>query len=94
MGLRSSHRPRPRIGLRRTSGLSVMATTGEALSRVTRRPPLLAAGELHFLRSHPLPDASRARSQLGWQTTDVPEGFARALRHFDVLPQPNPTHGG
>ncbi|WP_018217090.1 NAD-dependent epimerase/dehydratase family protein [Salinispora vitiensis] len=71
-----------------------MATTGEALSRVTRRPPLLAAGELHFLRSHPLPDASRARSELGWQTTDVPEGFARALRHFDVLPQPHSTHGG
>ncbi|WP_027661539.1 NAD-dependent epimerase/dehydratase family protein [Salinispora fenicalii] len=65
---------------------TTLATSGEFVARLTRRPPLLAAGELHFLRSHPLPDASRARSQLGWHTTEVPEGFARALRHFGALP--------
>lgn len=68
-----------------TALATTLATAGEVVARVIRRPPLLAAGELYFLRSHSLPDSSRARSQLDWHTTEAQEGFARTLRHFGVL---------
>lgn len=68
-----------------TALATTLAAAGEAVARVIRRPPLLAAGELYFLRSHSLPDSSRAHSQLGWHTTELQEGFARTLRHFGVL---------
>ncbi|MDM4719573.1 NAD-dependent epimerase/dehydratase family protein [Micromonospora sp. WMMA1363] len=68
-----------------TTVAATLAAAGEVVARVIRRPPLLAAGELYFLRSHSLPDSSRARSRLGWHTTSVQEGLSRTLRHFGVL---------
>ncbi|HMC06212.1 MAG TPA: NAD-dependent epimerase/dehydratase family protein, partial [Solirubrobacterales bacterium] len=41
-----------------------MATTGEAVSRLIRRPPLLGAGQLHFLLWQARADSSKARSEL------------------------------
>lgn len=51
----------------------------EALSRITRRPPLLPAGQLHFLTGHVLPDAGRARAELGWTTRSAEDGIAETL---------------
>jgi dihydroflavonol-4-reductase len=42
-----------------------LAATGEALSRVIRRPPLLGSGQLTFLLWQARADSSRARSELG-----------------------------
>ena len=52
-----------------------VAAAGEALSRLTRKPPLIPHGQLLFLESHTTPDAARARRELGWQ----PLAFRDAL---------------
>ena len=44
-----------------------VAAAGEAIARVTRKPPLIPHGQLLFLESHTRPDAARARRVLGWQ---------------------------
>ena len=49
---------------------------------MTKRPPLIARGELHFVTSHPVPDASRARDELGWEPRDFDAGVAEALADF------------
>jgi dihydroflavonol-4-reductase len=55
---------------------------GEGAAKVTRRPPLIPRGTLHFLESHPVPDATRARDELGWKPIAFEEGVAQALEHF------------
>ncbi|MEV4560444.1 SDR family NAD(P)-dependent oxidoreductase [Kitasatospora sp. NPDC049285] len=57
-----------------------LAALGESAARLLRRPPLLASGELHFLLSHPLPDATRARTELGWTTTPPAEAVPRTVQ--------------
>jgi dihydroflavonol-4-reductase len=52
-----------------------VAVAGEALARVTRKPPLIPHGQLLFLESHTRPDAARARRVLGWS----PRPFREAL---------------
>jgi dihydroflavonol-4-reductase len=42
-----------------------MATGGEALARLIRRPPLLGAGQLTFMLWQARADSSKARSELG-----------------------------
>jgi dihydroflavonol-4-reductase len=60
-------------------GASVL---GEAVAKLTRRPPLIPRGTLHFLESHPVPDATRAREELGWNPLGFDEGLGRALDRF------------
>ena len=57
----------------------VLAPMGEALSRVTRRRPLVASGELHFLLARMTPSSRRAREELGWTPTPFDEGIRRTL---------------
>ena len=52
-----------------------VAAAGEAIARVTRKPPLIPHGQLLFLESHTRPDAARARRVLGWR----PRPFREAL---------------
>ncbi len=59
-----------------------LAAGGEALARLTRRPPLIARGELIFLASHPVPVAARAQERLDWTSHPVGEGFAATLASF------------
>ena len=77
------HEPRARVPpvmpIRAARALSV---AGEQLARLTRRPPLIPRGALHFLESHPVPVADRARSELGWTTTDFDAGLAATFDHF------------
>ena len=51
----------------------------EGLSNLTWRPPLLPAGQLHFLLSQVTPDASRARRELGWRPTPFRTAIAKTL---------------
>lgn len=55
---------------------------GEQVAKVTRRPPLIARGELEFLISHPVPVADHARFELGVEPTPWQDGLARTLDHF------------
>ena len=57
-----------------------LAKTGEAASRLIRRPPLLGAGQLHFLLWQARADSSKARAQLGVEFTPWEEGVRRTVR--------------
>jgi dihydroflavonol-4-reductase len=57
-----------------------MATAGEAVSRLIRRPPLLGAGQLHFLLWQARADSSRAREELGVEFTPWEEGIRSTVR--------------
>ncbi len=52
-----------------------LATAGELIARLIRRPPLIPRGQLHFLESGADPRADRARAELGW----APMSFRDAL---------------
>ena len=54
----------------------VVSGTGEALARITRRPPLLPRGQLHFLLWGAHPASDRAQAELGWRPTPLAEGLA------------------
>jgi dihydroflavonol-4-reductase len=57
-----------------------MATAGEAVSRLIRRPPLLGAGQLHFLLWQARADSSRAREELGVEFRPWQEGIRSTVR--------------
>jgi dihydroflavonol-4-reductase len=60
----------------------VVSAVTEAGARVVRRPPLLPAGQLHFLESHACPDARRAREALGWRATPFEEAIGPTLAYL------------
>jgi dihydroflavonol-4-reductase len=55
------------------------ALATEALSRVTKRPPLVPAGQLHFLQWGARPNSSRARRELDLELTPLSVGLARLV---------------
>jgi len=56
-----------------------VAAAGEALSRLTGKPPLIPRGQLAFLESVTKPDAARARRELGWTPTPFREALPATL---------------
>jgi dihydroflavonol-4-reductase len=57
-----------------------MARTGEAVSRVIKRPPLLGSGQLTFLLWQARASNEKARTELGVEFTRLPEGVAKTVR--------------
>lgn len=66
----------------------VLAGGGEAISRLTRRPPLLPKGQLHFFLWNARPDSSRAREELGWEPTPLEHGLGATLDDVGLRPTP------
>ena len=62
-----------------------IATGGEGLSRLIRRPPLLPRGQLHFFLWNAAPRADKARRELGWRPTDLRDGVRRTLQAHGML---------
>jgi nucleoside-diphosphate-sugar epimerase len=62
-----------------------IAAGGETVSRVIRRPPLLARGQLHFFLWNAAPRADKAQRELGWRPTDLREGVRRTLEAHAML---------
>jgi len=60
----------------------IVSTTGEGLAKITRRPPLIPAGQLQFLLEDVHPSNELARTALGWTPTPVAEGVARSVATF------------
>jgi len=56
-----------------------VAAAGEAIARLTRKPPLIPHGQLLFLESHTRPDAARARRVLGWTPTTFRDALPATL---------------
>lgn len=52
-----------------------LASGGEAVARVIRRPPLLPKGQLHFFLWDVRPSSAKAQRELGWVPTPVEEGL-------------------
>jgi nucleoside-diphosphate-sugar epimerase len=57
-----------------------LARTGEAVSRLIRRPPLLGTGQLHFLLWQARASGSKAQAELGVEFTPWEEGVRRTVR--------------
>jgi len=60
----------------------IVSTAGEGMARVTRRPPLIPAGQLQFLLEDVHPDAARARRELAWTPTPFAAGIAGTVATF------------
>jgi dihydroflavonol-4-reductase len=58
---------------------SGLARTGEAVARAIRRPPLLAVGQLHFLRWEARADSAKAREELGIEFTPWRDAVRRTI---------------
>lgn len=56
-----------------------LAAAGEALSRITGRPPLVSRGQLYFFGWNAAPDSTKAQTELGWTPTPLEEGIRRTL---------------
>ena len=61
------------------------AAAGEGISRVIRRPPMLARDQLKYFLWQAHPDSSKAQRQLGWAPTPLAEGVRRTLEAMDLL---------
>ncbi len=59
-----------------------VSAAGEGLAKFTRRPPLIAAGQLQFLLEDVHPSAARARRELDWVPTPFHEGMASTIAAF------------
>ncbi len=53
-----------------------MSAVTEAAANLVGRPPLIPAGQLHFLQWGAIPDAQRARQKLGIEFTTLDAGLA------------------
>jgi len=59
-----------------------LASVAEAVSRITRRPPLLHRGQLRASQRTGRPVISRARERLGWRPTPFPEGIEQTVSYL------------
>jgi nucleoside-diphosphate-sugar epimerase len=57
-----------------------LAALGEGISKLIRRPPLLARGELEFSLWQARADSSKAQRELGFKPTPWQEGVAQTVR--------------
>lgn len=60
----------------------VVSAAGEAMARITRRAPLIPAGQLQFLLEDVHPSAARAARELSWTATPLADGLARTVAAF------------
>jgi nucleoside-diphosphate-sugar epimerase len=61
------------------------AALGEGISRVIRRPPMLARGQLHWFLWDARADSTKAQRELGFTPTPVEEGVRRTLEAMGLL---------
>jgi nucleoside-diphosphate-sugar epimerase len=62
-----------------------VAAAGEAVSRLTKRPPLLARGQLTFFQWQARADSSKAQRELGFRTTPLEQGLGHTLEAMGLL---------
>ncbi len=60
------------------------AAAGEALARLTRKPPLMARGQLQFVLWNAVPDSARAQRELGWKPTPLADGILRTVAEMNL----------
>lgn len=61
--------------------VKLVSKTGEWVSSMMGRPPLIPQGQLHFLLWGAIPDSTKAKRDLGWNPVSLPEGLKKTM-HF------------
>jgi nucleoside-diphosphate-sugar epimerase len=61
-----------------------LSAAGQAVSRLTGRPPLLPRGQLTFFLWNVAPDSSKAQDELGWEPTGLEDGLRRTLEAMSL----------
>jgi nucleoside-diphosphate-sugar epimerase len=61
------------------------AAVGEGVSRVIRRPPMLARGQLIYLQWQADADSSKAQRELGFTPTPLDDGLRRTLDEIGLI---------
>jgi dihydroflavonol-4-reductase len=56
-----------------------LASGGEAVARLVRKPPLLPRGQLYFFLWDARPQATKAQRDLGWVPTPIDEGLTAVV---------------
>jgi dihydroflavonol-4-reductase len=59
-----------------------MADVSEWLARFTGKPPLIAAGQLHFMQWQAYPVSGKAQRELGWKPTPFHEGLRQTIAYL------------
>jgi len=62
-----------------------MASGGELLARVMRKPPVLSRGQLYFFLWNAAPDSGRAERELGWEPTPLDDGLRATLAGMGLV---------
>jgi dihydroflavonol-4-reductase len=62
-----------------------LASVGEGVARLIRRPPLLPRGQLTYFLWQGQPDSAKAQRELGWSTTPLSDGVRRTLESMGLL---------
>ncbi len=62
----------------------LVSAAGEGLAWLAHRPPIIAAGQLHFLLSDQRPLSGRARRELGWTPTPFDDALRATLAHLSA----------
>jgi hypothetical protein len=65
-----------------------VAAAGERAAPLIGKAPLIPRGQLHFLTSHAVPLAERARRDLGWSPRPFREVLPETLRHLEGAAPP------
>lgn len=58
---------------------SLVSFCGERIASIRKKPPLIAKGELTFLRWQARPNSAKAHKELGWNVTPFSEGIRQTL---------------
>jgi dihydroflavonol-4-reductase len=61
-----------------------MAALSEWLARFTGKPPLIAAGQLHFMQWQAYPVSDKAQRELGWKPTPLREGLRQTIAYLSA----------
>lgn len=59
----------------------VVSRVGELVSSLSRRPPLIPAGQLHFLQWQARPSSARAQRELGWRPTPFRDALPATIAY-------------
>jgi len=62
------------------SVVKMVSTLGEALAKLSGKPPLIPKGQLHFLLWGAIPDSSKAKKDLDWRPANLSEGLSKTIQ--------------
>lgn len=65
----------------------LVAAAGEAIASLTKKPPLVPKGQLHFLQWGVKPSNDRARERLGLEPTPLEDGLVKTLDALGRAPR-------